>query len=139
MNGSFTPSSASRSAMLVWVKAPGLKMRKLDPFGARAVHDADELVLGVALARDQAVAQLRGQVSAALGDLLEAVRPVDSRLALTQQIQIRSVEQQQTSHGRTVLTERAAQFNPKRGLNVQLTVVGRRWRQETADSSQIGP
>jgi hypothetical protein len=47
MNGSFTPSSESRSATLVWVKPPGLMMAKEMPLAWPPAHD--ELVLGIAL------------------------------------------------------------------------------------------
>ena len=58
MNGKRTPSSASRSAMLVWVKAPGLKIRKRDAAVRRRVHARDELMLGVALEGREFMARL---------------------------------------------------------------------------------
>ena len=58
MKGSFTPSSASRSATLVCVKPPGLMMAKLMPLALRRLHAVDQLVLGIALKGDELVPEL---------------------------------------------------------------------------------
>ena len=92
MNGSFTPSSASRSATLVWVKPPGLMMANAMPLALRGLHAVDQLVFGVALEGDQLVAELRGGVLGAFFDRCERVRAVDLGFALAQQVQVRAVE-----------------------------------------------
>ena len=60
MNGTPTPSRASRSATLVWVNAPGLKMTNSTPSRLRGVDRVDELVLGIALQGQQFMTQGSG-------------------------------------------------------------------------------
>ena len=92
MNGSFTPSNASRSATLVCVKPPGLMMAKLMPLAFARLHAVDQLVFGIALEGDQLVAELRRGVLGAFFDRGQGVRAVDLGFALAQQVQIRAVE-----------------------------------------------
>ena len=92
MNGSFTPSSESRSATLVWVKPPGIEDGEADAVGLGRLHAIDELVFGVALKGDQLVAELVGGDLRALFDGGQRVRSVNFGLALPQQVQVRPVE-----------------------------------------------
>ena len=100
MNGSPVPSSASRSAMLVWVKPPGLMTMNATPFGLGAVDALDQLVLRIALKRHAARAPAsRATGSRARLDARERVGAVDGRFPRAEQIEVRAVQQQQAGHG----------------------------------------
>ncbi len=86
----------------------GIEDEEFEAFGACALDSVDQHVFGVALAGVERMAELDGERPRAVDDRFERVRAVDSRLSLTQQIQIRSVEQQQTGHVRQSCNEGGA-------------------------------
>ena len=92
MNGSFTPSKASRSATLVCVKPPGLTMAKLMPLPRAVCTQVDEFVFGIALEGDHLMAELRRGVLGAFFDRGQGVRPINLGFALPQEVEVRAVE-----------------------------------------------
>ena len=65
----------------------------------RLVDPADQLGLGVALEGGEPVPGLGGELRHPLVDLLQGHVPVQPGLAHAQQVQVRTVEQQQVGHG----------------------------------------
>ena len=91
-------AKASRSAMLVWVKAPALNRIMRGLVVARLVDAADQLVLGIGLEPAQLVPgglRLLGQLLIDVGQRLAAV---DVRLAHAQQIEVGSMQGQDLRH-----------------------------------------
>ena len=79
-------------------ESAGIEDQKSDAVRRCRMDAADELVLGIALERDQLVARLTGQLGGAPLDRLEGVGAVDARLAAAEQVQIRAVQKQHSRH-----------------------------------------
>src|SRR5580698_1282387 len=80
-------------------KGPRVDDRERHALGAGAVHALDQLVFGVALEREQLVAELKGKRGAALLDGLQGVGAIDGRLARAEQVQVGAVQHQHSGHG----------------------------------------
>jgi hypothetical protein len=64
------------------------------------VDPPDQLGLGVALEDAEPVTVFGRELRHALVDLLQSHMPVQAGLACAQQVQVRTIEQQQMGHGR---------------------------------------
>ena len=88
--------------------------RRIHALGGRFLYGLDQLVLGIALQEGDAVAGAFGLDFQGVIDLRQGLRAVDSRLALPQQIQIRTVQHQKIRH--STLPKRTLSFANLRGF-----------------------
>ena len=84
--------------MLVCVNAPGLMMMKATPSASRRLHLPDQLVLGIALSASELMSAGAGPALERRFDVWQGDRAIDRRLARPEQIQIGSIEQQNSRH-----------------------------------------
>ena len=76
----------------------GVQDQELDALRLRLLHGIDQLMLGIALAGGELVAQVPRQRGAARNDGVQGVRAVESRFAGAQQVQVGPVQKQQPRH-----------------------------------------
>ena len=88
MKGSPTASTASRSAMLLWVRAPEIEDEEGDAVAPGLVHALDQDMLGVALKRGELVAGFLCQRRRTPLDSLERFGTVKLWLPASQEVQI---------------------------------------------------
>ena len=103
MNGMETPESASRSAILVWVNAPGINDDELDLFLFCLVDPLNQSMLGIGLKAGQAVTQARGGCNQILVDIFEGGRAVYLRLPFPEQVQVGPMQYQYLCHGSVII------------------------------------
>ena len=113
ITGRPTARIASCRASEVWVKAPGLMTMPLAA-GGRLVDPVDQLALVVGLAEVDRKAQPFAGVAAGVLDVVEAAAAVDRRLALAEQVEIGTVEDEDRDRHRSdASTESAAAEGPR--------------------------
>ena len=98
MNGSPVPSEsvAQRDARVR--EGAGIDNQKADSVRRCPLDALDELMLRIALERDQLVPCFPGYLDGAFLDGLQRLRSVDAGFTTAEQVQIRAVQQQHSSH-----------------------------------------
>jgi hypothetical protein len=90
------------------VGEPGrIEQNECDMARGRQVDATDQLGFGIALERAEPMARLGGELRQALVDLLEGHVPIEPGLPRAQQVQVRTIEQEQVGHGPQPVMKRA--------------------------------
>lgn len=79
-------------------KRAGIEYDEIDAVGCCLLHTVDQFMFRVALKAFQRVAKFIGDVDTICFDVIEASRAVNLWLSRAQQVEIRTIEQQEVGH-----------------------------------------